>query len=91
MKVTSKLILTFLEKIAKHYLRCTLKNVLHKYYIICKEVRDMKIKENKKSSKASTLELLGTGASIISAIIAPLKYLHLNPSSKGKPNTPLLL
>ena len=51
----------------------------------------MKIKENKKSSKASTLELIGTGASIISAIIALLEYLHLNPSSKGNPNTPLLL
>ena len=61
------------------------------YYIICKEVRDMKKKENKKSSKASTLELIGTGASIISAIIALLEYLHLNPSSKGKPNTTLLL
>lgn len=51
----------------------------------------MKKKRKQKSSKASTLELIGTGASIISAIIALLEYLHLNPSSKGKPNTPLLL
>ena len=39
----------------------------------------MKKKKHKKSSKASTLELIGAGASVISAILALLEYLGIKP------------
>lgn len=39
----------------------------------------MNKRKHKKSSKASTLELIGAGASIISAIIALLEYLGIKP------------
>ena len=38
-----------------------------------------KKRKYKKSSKASTLELIGTGASIVSAIVALLQYLGIKP------------